>query len=91
VVATNATGSDGIGLLWQAIEGHRAHLETSGKLERTRRERLVREVETRALESMRANVRGGLERDAGLAEDLLSRRIDPYRAASILEERVAGA
>jgi LAO/AO transport system kinase len=91
VVSTSAAGSDGIDLLWQAVERHRAHLETSGELERTRRERLVHEVETLALESMRANVRGGLERDELLTRDLLSRRIDPYRAASILEERIAGA
>ena len=40
---------------------------------------------------MRSNVRGGLERDEELTRDLLERRIDPYRAASILEERIAGA
>ncbi len=91
VVATTATSSEGITTLWDAIERHRAHLESSGELERRRRERLVREVETLALESMRANVREGLEADTKLTDDLLSRRIDPYRAASILEERIAGA
>ncbi|HEX5901918.1 MAG TPA: methylmalonyl Co-A mutase-associated GTPase MeaB [Actinomycetota bacterium] len=91
VVATSATSSEGIDLLWQAIEDHRAHLEGTGELDRTRRDRLVREVETLALESMRSNVRGGLERDEELTRDLLERRIDPYRAASILEERIAGA
>jgi LAO/AO transport system kinase len=91
VISTAAASSDGIELLWQAIERHREHLESSGELERARRERLVREVETLVLESMRASVRGGLERDRQLTDDLLSRRLDPYRAASILEERIAGA
>ena len=91
VVSTAAASSDGIDLLWQAVERHREHLEGSGELERIRSERLVREVETMALESMRANVRGCLDRDARLSGALLSRRVDPYRAASILEERIAGA
>ena len=91
VVSTAAASSDGIDLLWQAVERHREHVEASGELERARRERLAREVENLALESMRANVRGGLERDEQLTDDLLSRKVDPYRAATILEGRIAGA
>jgi LAO/AO transport system kinase len=88
VVATAAAAGEGIEELWAGIEQHRAHLEGAGRLEVLRRARLVDEVESLAAERLRGRLRGALERDAGLADDLAARRVDPYRAAAILTERV---
>jgi LAO/AO transport system kinase len=87
IVKTSATESDGIGEVWDAIEEHRRYLETSGELERVRRARLLREVETLTAERLRGGVRELLASDAELANDLAERRVDPYRAAAILTER----
>jgi LAO/AO transport system kinase len=89
IAKTSATGPDGIDELWDAIEEHRRFLETSGDLDRARRARLLREVETLTAERFRAGVRDLLASDAALAKDLAERRVDPYRAAAILADRVA--
>ncbi|HEV8648449.1 MAG TPA: methylmalonyl Co-A mutase-associated GTPase MeaB [Actinomycetes bacterium] len=88
VVLTAATSGEGTGELWEAVQAHRSHLESTGALERGRRDRLLREVETLALETVRERVRRVLSEDGALIEDLSSRRTDPYRAAAILEERI---
>jgi LAO/AO transport system kinase len=88
VVLTAAASGEGTGELWEAVQGHRSHLESTGALERGRRDRLLREVETLALETVRERVRRMLSEDGALVEDLASRRTDPYRAAAILEERI---
>ncbi len=90
VVTTAATQSRGTDLLWEAISAHRTFLEETGRLEEGRRARLVREVESLATENVRGRVRERLMADAALADDLVERRTDPYRAAAILMERVAG-
>jgi LAO/AO transport system kinase len=91
VVATTAARGEGLDDLWGAIEQHRAHLDSTGDLARLRRERLAREVEALTTERLREHVRAALEGDAELAADLAERRVDPYRAAAILIERIAGA
>jgi LAO/AO transport system kinase len=88
IVKTSSTEADGIGELWDAIEEHRTYLETSGELDRTRRARLLHEVETLTAERIRAGARELLASDVALANDLAERRVDPYRAAAILAERV---
>jgi GTPase len=88
VVKTSATTGEGIADLWEAIEGHRAHAEGSGELVEARRTRLLREVETLTAERLRDAIRELLAADAALADDLSERRVDPYRAAAILAERV---
>jgi LAO/AO transport system kinase len=88
VVRTATTTGEGLDELWEAIKAHRAHLEETGGLERARRERLVREVEQLAAERLRGRIRALLSEDAGLAGDLVGRRVDPYRAASILAGRI---
>jgi LAO/AO transport system kinase len=88
IVKTSSTEADGIGELWDAIEEHRTYLETSGELDRTRRARLLHEVETLTAERLRAGARELLASDVALANDLSERRVDPYRAAAILAERV---
>jgi LAO/AO transport system kinase len=88
VVKTSATTGEGIADLWEAIEGHRAYAEGSGELLEARRTRLLREVETLTAERQRDAIRELLAADAALADDLSERRVDPYRAAAILAERV---
>ena len=89
VVKTTATTGEGVGELWGAVAGHRARQEEEGRLASKRRERLVREVESLAGERLRGKVRDLLAHEAGLVEDLVLRRIDPYRAADILIGRIA--
>ena len=90
VVATSAIDGSGIDELWLAIGSHRTHLESTGELERGRRERLLREVESLSLERLRDRARGLLTDDGSLVADLTERRTDPYRTAAILEERIVG-
>jgi LAO/AO transport system kinase len=88
VLKTSAATGEGTEELWEAIEAHRAHLEGTGTLEEGRRARLVREVESLAAERLRGAIRHLLESDVDLSEDLVGRRVDPYRAADILTERI---
>jgi LAO/AO transport system kinase len=90
VVKTAAASGEGIEELWEQVGAHRAHLEASGELERGRRLRLVREVESLAVESLRARVRELLDADAELVDDVMQRRTDPYRAAERILERLGG-
>jgi len=87
VVATAAALGEGIGELWEAIEGHRAHLASTGGLEAGRRERLLREVESLAAERARGRIREMLGKDEELARALSAREVDPYRAAASLMAR----
>ncbi len=88
VVQVSAATSHGIEDLWSVVGSHRRFLESSGRLEEKRRTRLIREVESLATERLRGKVEGLLSGDAGLTEDLLERRIDPYAAAAILMAEV---
>jgi LAO/AO transport system kinase len=88
VVKTSATTGEGMNELWDAVDEHRAHVEASGELAAGRRARLLREVETLTAERLRAAVRELLSSDTALADDLAERRLDPYRAAAILADRV---
>jgi LAO/AO transport system kinase len=88
VIQTSAATGKGVDELWDAVEGHRKHLEATGALDRNRRERLLAEVETLAAQRARARVERALLEDEDLAERLAARRVDPYRAAAILLERI---
>jgi LAO/AO transport system kinase len=90
VVRTAASTGEGVEDLWTAIEEHRAHATSTGELEAGRRARLLREVEGLTSERLRERIRGLLAADAELADGLVGRRVDPYRAAAILTERVLG-
>jgi LAO/AO transport system kinase len=90
VVKAAAASGEGIEELWEQVGAHRAYLEASGELERGRRLRLVREVESLAVESLRARVRELLDADAELVDDVMQRRTDPYRAAERILERLGG-
>jgi LAO/AO transport system kinase len=88
VMRTAAATGEGIVELWEVIQDHRAYLERSGALDAVRRTRLVREVESLTAERLRGEVRALLQADLELSGDLVGRRVDPYRAAAILTERV---
>ena len=92
IVKTSTATGEGIADLWQAIGKHRKHQESSGSLERKRTKRILDEVKDMAAFRLREHVAGELSEDSGafLVEDLAQRRIDPYRAAEILLERVTG-
>jgi LAO/AO transport system kinase len=90
VVKTTATADQGIDDLWDAIEGHRKHLESTGEFERRRRQRVLREVEDMVSARLRARVAGMFEEGAleELADDLVAREVDPYAATDILVARL---
>jgi LAO/AO transport system kinase len=91
VVRTSTQTHDGIGDLWEAIERHRKHLESTGELDRRRRRRILREVEDMVSVRLRQRAADLLERGVldSLGDDLAAKRVDPYRATAILMERVA--
>jgi LAO/AO transport system kinase len=91
VVKTSAATGEGVDDLWAAIGKHRAHLESTGALERNRRARLLAEVETLASQRVRERVRDALAADPGLAERVATREVDPYRAAATLLDGLAGS
>jgi LAO/AO transport system kinase len=86
VIRTSTVNDEGTDELWEAIESHRKHLEASGELDRRRRARLLREVEEMVSVRLRDRAASMLEQGAmeKLADDLVARRVDPYRAADIL-------
>jgi LAO/AO transport system kinase len=90
VVKTSTQTHEGIADLWEAIESHRKHLESTGGLAERRRARLLHEVEAMVAERLRARAASLLEAGAleSLAEDLVERRIDPYGAADTLMGRL---
>jgi LAO/AO transport system kinase len=92
VVLTSTQSHEGVDDLWEAIEGHRKHLESTGGLEQRRRARILREVEDMVSVRLRARAAELLEAGAleSVADDLVARRVDPYRATAILLERMEG-
>lgn len=80
IVATVATRQEGIEQLWEAVQAHRRHLETSGRAQQLVERRLRDETAEVAAELARARARQALEDDAGLAGRLL-RDGTPYRTA----------
>jgi len=90
VLTATATAGEGLDGLWEAVERHRTWLLGSGGLDAKRRARLRREVESLASARFRARAARVLDADPALLADLEARRVDPYRAAAILEDRAAG-
>jgi GTPase len=91
IIQTSALGHEGIAELRSAIADHRTFLEDSGSLQAKRRARLLREVESLAAARFRVKAATALTADGALADDLVSRRVDPYRAAAILAGETAAA
>jgi LAO/AO transport system kinase len=86
VLLTTADDGTGVGELWDAIEKHRAYLQSSGELRARRLARTAREIREIALASVRQRVGepgDSRELDA-LATDVLDGDLDPYAAADKL-------
>ncbi|MGY1754246.1 methylmalonyl Co-A mutase-associated GTPase MeaB [Blastococcus sp. SYSU D01042] len=77
---------NGIDVVLQRVEEHRAWLESSGEGRRRRAERAAREIEAIALAALRERIgdlRGSAALDA-LADRVVAGETDPYRAADEL-------
>jgi LAO/AO transport system kinase len=83
ILATVASKEEGIAELWGAIGDHRRFAESTGLLERRRRDRLEDEIRTivaRSLEQV-AYQRTTTPEFESLRDDVVARRLDPYAAA----------
>jgi LAO/AO transport system kinase len=91
IVKTSTASGEGIDELWDAIEQHRSHQERSGALEAKRSRRILDEVKSMVAFRLRERTAELIEGDGQdpLLRDLAERRVDPYRAADILLERVS--
>jgi LAO/AO transport system kinase len=87
IVKTSTVTGEGIDELLEAIQQHREHQESTGELERKRSRRILDEVRSMVAFRLRERATAVLA-EAGLGEQLADRRIDPYRAAEILMERI---
>ena len=85
VLTASAVDGTGIPELLDAVDGFLAHAAGSGLLERRRRQRARREVESLVLARLRASLpaRGRLGLDT-LAAEVAAGRLDPYTAADRL-------
>ena len=83
VVPSVATSGEGIDEVWQAIEDHRNHLESTGGLARTRSRRLQLEFRRAMIDEFtaKAEASAGERTIAALSGQVASREIDPWRAA----------
>ncbi|MGH2710535.1 MAG: methylmalonyl Co-A mutase-associated GTPase MeaB, partial [Actinomycetota bacterium] len=90
VVKTSAQNHEGIDDLWDAIDLHRKHLESTGQLEERRRKRLLGEVEDMVAVRLRDRIDARLQEGdlEALAGDLISRKVDPYAAVDMLMEKL---
>src|SRR6266571_36548 len=72
IVKTSTVSGDGIEELWEAVAGHRAHLNQTDELEQRRRKRILEEVENMVALRLRARTAGLLNEGAEskLADDL---------------------
>jgi LAO/AO transport system kinase len=88
ILRTIATAGEGAAEAVDAIRGHRAHLESSGELERRRAERVTAELRAILVARLLARAGGtdGDQRLAARAGDVLARRVDPWSATDDLLE-----
>lgn len=86
IVRAVASAGDGVDEVWAAVCEHRAHLETSGELDRRRSRRVSDELRAIVLHRLEQQVweRCSDDEVARLHADLLARRTDPYTAADEL-------
>ena len=90
IVKTEASRGEGIEELAEAIEDHRAHIESEGTLAERRRRNLMNEVLALAAGRLRRRLEESLHDDDSVRELLdavVARRIDPSTAATRLLER----
>jgi len=83
ILETVAAKQEGVEELWDAVQAHKASLESTGGLATRREGRLseeLHEIVARTLEARAYALTGG-DRVAQLRDDIAARRIDPYDAA----------
>jgi LAO/AO transport system kinase len=83
VLATVATTGEGVGRLWEAIQGHRSHLESTGGLQEERSARLRQELRRAVVAELLRHAENAAEGDrfADIAAEVDARRLDPWTAA----------
>jgi LAO/AO transport system kinase len=88
ILKTIASKGEGIDDVADAIDRHRAHLESSGELEQRRLRRTRDEIEAIAVTALREQWRGVHENAAldELAASVVAGESDPYAAADLLLE-----
>jgi LAO/AO transport system kinase len=82
IVKTSTLSGEGVEELREIIGRHREYQQSSGVLAEKRQRRVLEEV--RSMVAFRLRERVGDAITESLAEDLATRRVDPYRAADIL-------
>ena len=85
MLETVATEDRGVREVWDALERHRQHLETSGELAERRRRRVETEVVELVERELRRRLRAQLDADwalAGVLDAARSGDLDPHTAAA---------
>ncbi|NLT07255.1 MAG: methylmalonyl Co-A mutase-associated GTPase MeaB [Solirubrobacterales bacterium] len=93
IVKTEASRGEGVEELAEAIDSHRAHIESEGTLAQRRRRNLMNEVVALAAGRLRRQLEESIRDDAdvrALLDEVVARRIDPSTAATRLLERSTG-
>jgi LAO/AO transport system kinase len=93
IVLTVATRGDGIAELWQAIAGHRARQQASGAFAERRRAQAEAQLRAIITDRLRRQTEAELARRGGiarLAEEVATRRRDPYSVAEEITARPSG-
>ena len=83
IVPTIGSTGEGVEALWEVVEQHRAHISSSGELDRRRRFRLreeLREIVARRLEQKAREICTG-DRWDQLQDGVIARSLDPWSAA----------
>jgi len=91
IVLTEALRGENVPELWQALEEHRAALESDGKLEERRRRNLSREVFAIASSRTKTHLEAAVRDDSELQrvlEAVESRELDPLSAVREIMEKV---
>ena len=83
VLATIATTGEGIEPVWEAVQDHRRHLESTGTLVEQRSARLRQELRRAVVAELlrRAEGAAGEDRLVALGAEVAARRLDPWTAA----------
>jgi len=83
IVPTIGSTGEGVPALWEVVQQHRAHISSSGELDRRRRFRLreeLREIVARRLEQKAREICTG-DRWDQLQDGVIARSLDPWSAA----------
>jgi LAO/AO transport system kinase len=91
IVMTEALRGEGVEILWEKVEAHRAHLESEGLLEERRRKNLAGEVFAVASGRAKAHLVRAVEDDPALRrvlDEVQRRELDPLTAVQEILKKV---